>query len=173
MGNNNCIFGHASAVFDAAMQHDTEVRVLFGKVMLLSNLISECKGRITMNKRRLNEAVVALQHYNMLRAFNLPLPTNDPSVYRDDITNYTEALHAHQKGLRKIHAEHNKIVEELKSALDKFARTCAIRHAPQQKKMTMVKLDRKRAFILLKQLTDTLKDHPDLTSFYVNIEEQP
>jgi hypothetical protein len=184
-------FGYPLVVFQAAINRDVEAHNLFEKVMSLSTLIIAGKGQIIKTKRFLNEAVVARKHYKLLCAYNLPNPIEEPSVYltslRKAIKEYTEELHTHQKDLRKIYAVHNKTVEELKNAIDKFARTCAIRHnnpattardvgdikgLPQIKEeqsLTTLNLSRIGVLTLIKKLSDEIKAKPTCNNFTITI----
>lgn len=184
-------FGYPLVVFQAAINRDNEAHNLFEKVMSLSTLIIAGKGQIIKTKRFLNEAVVARKHYKLLCAYNLPNPIEEPSVYltslRKAIKEYTEELHTHQKDLRKIYAVHNKTVEELKNAIDKFARTCAIRHTrpaattqdvgdikglPQIKEeqsLTTLNLSRIGVLTLIKKLSDEIKAKPTCNNFTITI----
>ena len=187
---NHYPFGFPLVIFKAAITRDDEAHNLFEKVMSLSTLIGAGKSQIVKTKRFLNEAVVARKHYKLLCAYNLPSQIEEPSVYlasyRKSIKEYTEELRVHQKDLRKIYAEHNKTVEELKNALDKFARICAIRHTrrsqlsnvsdvngfPQNKEeqsLTTLNLSRISVLTLIKKLSDEIKAKPTCNNFTVTI----
>lgn len=183
-------FGFPLTVFKAAIEHDTEANDLLKKVMSLSTRITAGKDQIVKTKRFINAAVVARKHYKLLCAYNLPSQIEEPSVYlasyRKSIKEYTEELRMHQKDLRKIYAKHNKTVEELKNALDKFARICAIRHTrqtqlcnvgdvngfPQNKEeqsLTTLNLSRVGVLKLIKKLSDEIKAKPTCNNFTVTI----
>lgn len=176
-------FGYTLVVFEAAINHDTEAHDLFENVMSLSTLITAGKGQIIKTKRLLNEAVVARKHYKLLCAYNLPSQIEEPSVYltslRKAIKEYTEELRVHQKDLRKIYAKHNKTVEELKNVIDKFARTCAIRHTRQtrlkdagdnkEQSLTTLNLSRIGVLTLIKKLSDEIKAKPNCNNFTITI----
>lgn len=172
-------FGYPLTVFEAAITHDSEASDLLEKVVSLSTLITAGKSQIVKTKRFLNEAVVARKHYKLLCAYNLPSQIEEPSVYlasyRKSIKEYTEELRMHQKDLRKIYAEHNKTVEELKNAIDKFARTCAIRHTRQtqinseEQSLTTLNLSRVGVLTLIKKLSDEIKAKPTSNNFTVTI----
>ena len=183
-------FGYPLVIFKAAITRDDEAHNLFEKVMSLSTLIVAGKSQIVKTKRLLNEAVVAIKYCKLLRSYNLPNPIDEHSVdlneIRKFVKEYTEELRVHQKDLRKIYAEHNKTVEELKNALDKFARTDAIRHArqsqlsnvsdvngfPQNKEeqsLTTLNLSRVGVLTLIKKLSDEIKAKPTCNNFTVTI----
>lgn len=184
-------FGYPLVVFQAAITRDIEAHNLFEKVKSLSILIVAGKGQIIKTKRFLNEAVVAIKYRKLLRSYNLPNPIDDHGVdldvIRKTIKEYTEELHTHQKDLRKIYAVHNKTVEELKNAIDKFARTCAIRHTnptttvrdagalkglPQIKEeqsLTTLNLSRIGVLTLIKKLSDEIKAKPTCNNFTITI----
>ncbi len=187
---NHYPFGFPLTVFKAAIEHDTEANDLLKKVMSLSTLITASKGQIVKTKRFINAAVVAIKHCKLLRAYNLHGQFDDYdgylASYRKSIKEYTEELRVHQKDLRKIYAEHNKTVEELKNALDKFARICAIRHTrrsqlsnvsdvngfPQNKEeqsLTTLNLSRVGVLTLIKKLSDEIKAKPTCNNFTVTI----
>lgn len=182
-------FDYPLVVFQAAINRDTEAHNLFEKVMSLSLLIRSGKGQIIKTKRFLNEAVVAIKYCKLLRSYNLPNPIDDHGVDLDEIRKtikeYTEELHMHQKDLRKIYAVHNKTVNELKNAVDKFARTCAIRHnlattqdvgdikgLPQIKEeqsLTTLNLSRVGVLTLIKKLSDEIKAKPNCNKFTITL----
>lgn len=172
-------FGYPLVIFKAAITRDDEAHNLFEKVMSLSTLIVAGKSQIVKTKRFLNKAVVARKHYKLLCAYNLPSQIEEPSVYltslRKAIKEYTEELHMHQKDLRKIYVEHNKTVEKLKNAIDKFARTCAIRHTRQtqinseEQSLTTLNLSRVGVLTLIKKLSDEIKAKPTSNNFTVTI----
>ena len=183
-------FGYPLAVFQAAITRDDEAHHLLEKVMSLSTLITAGKGQIIKTKHFLNEAVVAIKHCKLLRAYNLHGQFDDYdgylASYRKSIKEYTEELHTHQKDLRKIYAVHNKTVKELKNAIDKFARTCAIRHTrrsqlsnvgdvngfPQNKEeqsLTTLNLSRVGVLTLIKKLSDEIKAKPTSNNFTITI----
>ena len=180
---NHYPFGFPLVVFESAIARDDEAHNLFEKVMSLSTLIVAGKSQIVKTKRFLNEAVVALKYYKLRCSCNLPTSVEEPSVYlaslRKYIKEYTEELHMHQKDLRKIYVEHNKTVEELKNALDKFARTDAIRHARQtrlkdagdnkEQSLTTLNLSRIGVLTLIKKLSDEIKAKPTCNNFTVTI----
>ena len=185
----NLPFGFELVVFQAAINRDNEAHNLYEKVMSLSTLNIAGKGQIIKTKRFLNEAVVARKHYKLLCAYNLPNPIEEPSVYltsiREAIKEYTEELHMHQKDLRKIYAIHNKTVIELKNAIDKFARNCAIRHnvnntqsvgdikgLPQireEQSLTTLNLSRIGVLTLIKKLSDEIKAKPTCNNFTITL----
>ena len=182
-------FGYPLVVFQAAITRDNDAHNLFEKVMSLSTLITAGKGQITKTKHFLNEAVVARKHYKLLCSCNLPTAVEEPSVYltslREAIKEYTEELHVHQKDLRKIYVIHNKTVEELKNAIDKFARTCAIRHNPattqdvgdikglpqikEEQSLITLNLSRIGVLTLIKKLSDEIKAKPNCNNFTITI----
>ena len=176
-------FGYPLAVFQAAITRDDEAHHLLEKVMSLSTLITAGKGQIIKTKHFLNEAVVAIKHCKLLRAYNLHGQFDDYdgylASYRKSIKEYSEELRVHQKDLRKIYAEHNKTVEELKNALDKFARICAIRHTRQtrlkdaddnkEQSLTTLNLSRVGVLTLIKKLSDEIKAKPTSNNFTVTI----
>lgn len=187
---NHYPFGYPLVVFESAIAHDTEANDLLKKVMSLSTLITAGKGQIVKTKRFINAAVVAIKHCKLLRAYNLHGQFDDYdgylASYRKSIKEYTEELRVHQKDLHKIYAEHNKTVEELKNALDKFARICAIRHTrrsqlsnvsdvngfPQNKEeqsLTTLNLSRVGVLTLIKKLSDEIKAKPTCNNFTVTI----
>ena len=187
---NHYPFGYPLVVFESAIAHNTEANDLLKKVMSLSTLITAGKGQIVKTKRFINAAVVAIKHCKLLRAYNLHDQFDDYdgylASYRKSINEYTEELRVHQKDLRKIYAEHNKTVEELKNALDKFARICAIRHTrrsqlsnvgdvngfPQNKEeqsLTTLNLSRVGVLTLIKKLSDEIKAKPTSNNFTVTI----
>ncbi len=187
-------FGYPLVVFQAAITRDVEAHNLFEKVMSLSTLIIAGKGQIIKTKRFLNEAVTIIKHCKLLRSYNLPNPYDEHGVDLDDvrktIKEYTEELRMHQKDLRKIYAIHNKTVIELKNVIDKFARTCAIRHTnpattardvgdvgdikglPQIKEeqsITTLNLSRIGVLTLIKKLSDEIKAKPTCNNFTITI----
>ena len=187
---NHYPFGFPLVVFESAIAHNTEANDLLKKVMSLSTLITAGKGQIVKTKRLLNAAVVTIKHCKRLRSYNLPNPYDEHGVdlneIRKSVKEYTEELRVHQKDLRKIYAEHNKTVEELKNALDKFARTDAIRHTrqsqlsnvsdvngfPQNKEeqsLTTLNLSRVGVLTLIKKLSDEIKAKPTCNNFTVTI----
>lgn len=176
---NHYPFGFPLTVFKAAIEHDTEANDLLKKVMSLSTLITAGKGQIVKTKRFINTAVVAIKHCKLLRAYNLHGQFDDYdgylASYRKSIKEYTEELRVHQKDLRKIYAEHNKTVEELKNALDKFARICAIRHTrrsqinSEEQSLTTLNLSRVGVLTLIKKLSDEIKAKPTCNNFTVTI----
>ena len=187
---NHYPFGYPLVVFESAIAHNTEVNDLLKKVMSLSTLITAGKGQIVKTKRSINAVVVTIKHCKLLRAYNLHGQFDDYdghiASYRKSIKEYTEELRVHQKDLRKIYAEHNKTVEELKYALDKFARICAIRHTrrsqlsnvsdvngfPQnneEQSLTTLNLSRVGVLTLIKKLSDEIKAKPTCNNFTVTI----
>ena len=180
---NHYPFGFPLVVFESAIAHNTEANDLLKKVMSLSTLITAGKGQIVKTKRLLNAAVVTIKHCKRLRSYNLPNPYDEHGVdlneIRKSVKEYTEELRVHQKDLRKIYAEHNKTVEELKNALDKFARTDAIRHARQtrmkdagdnkEQSLTTLNLSRVGVLTLIKKLSDEIKAKPTCNNFTVTI----
>ena len=176
---NHYPFGFPLVVFESAIAHNTEANDLLKKVMSLSTLITAGKGQIVKTKRLLNAAVVTIKHCKRLRSYNLPNPYDEHGVdlneIRKSVKEYTEELRVHQKDLRKIYAEHNKTVEELKNALDKFARTCAIRHTRQsqinseEQSLTTLNLSRVGVLTLIKKLSDEIKAKPTCNNFTVTI----
>lgn len=178
---NRYPFGWPLTVFKAAITRDDEAHNLFEKVMSLSTLIVAGKGQIIKTKRLLNEAVTIVKYCKLLRSYNLPNPYDEHGVeldlneVRKNIKEYTEELHMHQKDLRKIYAEHNKTVEELKNAIDKFARTCAIRHTRQtqinseEQSLTTLNLSRIGVLTLIKKLSDEIKAKPNCNNFTITI----
>lgn len=182
-------FGYPLVVFQAAITRDAEAHDLFEKVMSLSTLICAGKGQIIKTKRSLNEDVVAIKYCKLLRSYNLPNPYDELGVDLDEvrkaIKEHTEELHTHQKDLRKIYVAHNKAVEELKNVIDKFARTCAIRHnltttrdvgdikgLPQikeEKTLTTLNLSRIGVLTLIKKLSDEIKAKPTCNNFTITI----
>lgn len=172
-------FGYPITVFEAAIAHNTEAHDLLEKVMSLSTLITAGKGQIVKTKRLLNAAVTTIKYCKLLRSYNLPNPYDEHGVdlneIRKSIKEYNEELRVHQKDLRKIYAKHNKTVEELKNALDKFARTCAIRHARQsqinseEQSLTTLNLSRVGVLTLIKKLSDEIKAKPTSNNFTVTI----
>ena len=185
----NYPFGYPLAVFQAEITRDDEAHHLLEKVMSLSTLITAGKGQIIKTKHFLNEAVVTRKHYKLLCSCNLPTAVEEPSVYltslREAIKKHTEELRVHQKDLRKIYAVHNKTVKELRNAIDKFARTCAIRHtspattigdttnvAPlksEEQSLTTLNLSRVGVLTLIKKLSDEIKAKPTSNNFTVTI----
>ena len=178
---NHYPFGFPLTVFEAAITRDDEAYNLFEKVVSLSKSINAGKGLIVDTKRILNKAVVAVEHYKLLSAFNLPIPA-DNLVARyglDDartfINEHTEKLHTRQKDLKKIYIAHDKTVKELKNAIDKFARTCAIRHTRQtqinseEQSLTTLNLSRVGVLTLIKKLSDEIKAKPTCNNFTVTI----
>ena len=178
-------FGFPLIVFKAAIEHDTEANDLLEKVMSLSTRISAGKDKIVETKHFLNEAVVAVKHYKLCKAYDLPAPI-DTIVARYGLDNtytyineYTKQLNERKKDLKEIYTEHNKTVEELKNALDKFARTCAIRHARQsqlsnvgdnkEQSLTTLNLSRIGVLTLIKKLSDEIKAKPTSNNFTVTI----
>ena len=172
-------FGYPITVFEAAIAHNTEAHDLLENVMSLSTLITAGKGQIVKTKRLLNAAVTTIKYCKLLRSYNLPNPYDEHGVdlneIRKSIKEYNEELRVHQKDLRKIYAKHNKTVEELKNALDKFARTCAIRHARQsqinseEQSLTTLNLSRVGVLTLIKKLSDEIKAKPTSNNFTVTI----
>lgn len=182
-------FGFEPVIFQAAITRDIEAHNLFEKVMSLSTLIIAGKGKIIKTKRFLNEAVITLKYYKLLRSCNIPNPLDGKSGYRaalcKAIKEYTEELHVHQKDLRKIYAIHNKTVCELKKVVEKFARTCAIRHNPasikdvgdikglpqikEEKTLTTLNLSRIGVLTLIKKLSDEIKAKPTCNQFTITI----
>lgn len=185
----NLPFGFEPVVFQAAITRDIEAHNLFEKVMSLSTLICAGKGQIIKTKRFLNEAVVAIKYCKLLRSYNLPNPYDDHVGYldsaREAIKEYTKELHMHQKDLRKIYAIHNKTVVELKHVVEKFARTCAIRHNPVQLKdagdieglpqvkeeqsLTSLNLSRIGVLTLIKKLSEEIKAKPNCNKFTITL----
>ena len=117
-------FGYPLVVFKSAIAHDTEAHNLFEKVMSLSTLITAGKGQIIKTKRLLNEAVTFIKYCMLLHSYNLPIPYDEHGVDLDEvrkaIKEYTEELHMYQKYLRKIYAKHNKMVNDLKKAVNTY-----------------------------------------------------
>ena len=187
----NLPFGFEPVVLQAAITRDTEAHNLFEKVMSLSALICAGKGQIIKTKRFLNEAVVAKKYCKLLRSYNLPNPFDDHAgCYAsvcEAIKEHTKELHMHQKDLKKIYAVHNKTVEEFKKLVEKFARTCAIRHVrpielmdvgdikgiPQpikeEKALTSLNLSRIGVLTLIKKLSDEIKAKPNCNKFTITI----
>ena len=184
------LFGFTPVVFKAAITRDDEARYLLDKVMSLSTLIQAGKAKLAKTKRFLNEAVVAKKYCKLLRAYNLPNPIDDHAGYYDairkSIKDYTKELHMHQKDLKKIYAVHNKTVEEFKNVVEKFARTCAIRHNPtntqdvgdikgipqpmkEEKALTSLNLSRIGVLTLIKKLSDEIKAKPTCNKFTITI----
>ena len=176
---NHYQFGFPLFVFEYAIAHNTEANDLLKKVMSLSTLITAGKGQIVKTKRFINAAVFAIKHCKLLRAYNLHGQFDDYdgylASYRKSIKEYTEELRMHQKDLRKIYAEHNKTVEELKNVIDKFACACAIRHARQtqinseEQSLTTLNLSRVGVLTLIKKLSDEIKAKPTCNNFTVTI----
>ena len=186
---NHYPFGYPLVVFESAIANTTEANDLLKKVMSLSTLITAGKGQIVKTKRFINAAVVAIKHCKLLRAYNLHGQFDDYDGYltslREAIKEYTDELRMHQKDLRKIYAEHNKTVEELKNALDKFARICAIRHnlattqdvgdikglpkIKEEQSLTTLNLSRVGVLTLIKKLSDEIKAKPTSNNFTVTI----
>ena len=188
---NNYPFGYPLTVFKAAINHDTEAHDLFEKVMSHSLSITVGKGKIVKTKRLLNVAVVGIKHYKLLRSCNLPIPTGDTTLrygydtLRKFVEEYTKELHKHQKDLKRIYIAHNKTVKELKNAIDKFARTCAIRHTnpattigdttdvahlkSEEQTLTTLNLSRIGVLTLIKKLSDEIKTKPNCNNFTVTI----
>lgn len=182
-------FGYPLTVFEAAITRDSEASDLYKKVKSLSILITAGNAQIVKTKRFINAAVVAIKHCKLLRAYNLHGQFDDYdgylASYRKSIKEYSEELRMHQKDLHKIYAEHNKTVEKLKNAIDKFARTCAIRHKlattqdvgdinglPQIKEeqsLTTLNLSRVGVLTLIKKLSDEIKAKPTSNNFTVTI----
>ena len=182
-------FGYPLVIFKAAIAHDTEAHDLLENVMSLSTLITAGKGQIIKTKRLLNEAVTFIKYCMRLHSYNLPIPYNEHGVdlneVRKAIKEYTNELHMHQKCLRNIYAKHNKTVEELKNVIDKFARTCAIRHnlattqdvgdiegIPQikeERSLTTINLSRVGVLTLIKKLSDEIKAKPNCNNFTITI----
>lgn len=172
-------FGYPLTVFKAAITRDSEASDLYKKVKSLSILITAGNAQIVKTKRFINAAVVAIKHCKLLRAYNLHGQFDDYdgylASYRKSIKEYSEELSMHQKDLRKIYAEHNKTVEELKNAIDKFARTCAIRHTRQtqinseEQSLTTLNLSRVGVLTLIKKLSDEIKAKPTCNNFTVTI----
>ena len=186
---NNYPFGYPLVVFKSAIASNYKAHNLFENVMSLSTLITASKGQIIKTKRLLNEAVTTIKYCKLLRSYNLPNPYDEHGVdlneVRKTIKEYTNELHMHQKDLRNICAKHNKTVEELKNVIDKFARTCAIRHnlaatqdvgdiegIPQIKKehsLTTINLSRVGVLTLIKKLSDEIKAKPNCNNFTITI----
>lgn len=172
-------FGYPLVVFEAAIAHNTEANSLFENVMSLSALIAAGKSQIVKTKRLLNEAVTIVKYCKLLRSYNLPNPYDEHGVdlneVRKNIKEYTYELHMRQKDLRKIYVEHNKTVEKLKNAIDKYARNCAIRHARQtqinseEQSLTTLNLSRVGVLTLIKKLSDEIKAKPTSNNFTVTI----
>ena len=186
-------FGFPITVFESAIAHNTEVNDLLEKVMSLSTRISAGKDQIVETKHFLNEAVVAVKHYKLCKAYDLPAPIDTiVARYGLDLTytyinEYTKQLNECKKDLKEIYIEHNKTVEELKNALDKFARDCAIRHARQsqlsnvgdikchhqinkeEQSLTTLNLSRVGVLTLIKKLSDEIKAKPTCNNFTVTI----
>lgn len=186
----NLPFGFEPVVLQAAITRDTEAHNLFEQIMTYSTLICAGKGKIIKTKRFLNEAVVAKKYCKLLRSYNLPNPIDDHAgCYAsvcESIKEYTKELHMHQKDLRKIYAIHNKRVGEFKKVVEKFARTCAIRHAkttckdvsditgfPQPNKeeqsLTSFNISRIGALTLIKKLSDEIKAKPNCNKFTISL----
>ena len=182
-------FGFEPVVLQAAITRDTEAHNLYETLMSLSLLIRGGKGQIIKTKRFLNEAVVAKKYCKLLRSYNLPNPIDDHAgsyaSVCEAIKEYTKELHMHQKDLKKIYVAHNKTVEEFKKVVEKFARTCAIRHNPvslkdvgdieglpkikEEQPLTTVNLSRVGVLTLIKKLTDEIKAKPNCNKFTITL----
>ena len=182
-------FGFEPVVLQAAITRDTEAHNLYETLMSLSLLIRGGKGQIIKTKRFLNEAVVAKKYCKLLRSYNLPNPIDDHAgsyaSVCEAIKEYTKELHMHQKDLRKIYVAHNKTVEEFKKVVEKFARTCAIRHNPvslkdvgdieglpkikEEQTLTSLNLSRVGVLTLIKKLTDEIKAKPNCNKFTITL----
>ena len=193
-------FGFEPVVLQAAITRDTEAHNLYETLMSLSLLIRGGKGQIiktkrgvsmykVVTKRFLNEAVVAKKYCKLLRSYNLPNPIDDHAgsyaSVCEAIKEYTKELHVHQKDLRKIYVAHNKTVEEFKKVVEKFARTCAIRHNPvslkdmgdieglpkikEEQTLTSLNLSRVGVLTLIKKLTDEIKAKPNCNKFTITL----
>ena len=182
-------FGFEPVVLQAAITRDTEAHNLYETLMSLSLLIRGGKGQIIKTKRFLNEAVVAKKYCKLLRSYNLPNPIDDHAgsyaSVCEAIKEYTKELHVHQKDLRKIYVAHNKTVEEFKKVVEKFARTCAIRHNPvslkdvgdieglpkikEEQTLTSLNLSRVGVLTLIKKLTDEIKAKPNCNKFTITL----
>jgi pyruvate-formate lyase len=105
---------------------------------------------------------------------------------RKAIKEYTKELHMHQKYLKKIYAVHNETVEEFKKVVEKFAKTCAIRHnsvelkdvgnitglpkiKPAETSFTSLNLSRIGVLTLIKKLSDEIKAKPNCNKFTITI----
>lgn len=182
-------FGFEPVVLQAAITRDTKAHNLYETLMSFSLLIRAGKGQIIKTKRFLNEAVVAKKYCKLLRSYNLPNPIDDhagsyASVCKA-IKEYTKELHMHQKDLKKIYVAHNKAVEEFKKVVEKFARTCAIRHNPvslkdvgdieglpqikEEQPLTTINLSRVGVLTLIKKLTDEIKAKPNCSKFTITV----
>ena len=184
-------FGYPLTVFKTAIEHDTEANDLFKKVVSHSFSITVGKIKIVKTKRLLNAAVVGIKHYKLLRSCNLPIPTGDTTLrygydtLRKFVEEYTRELHERQQDLKKIYIAHNKAVKELKNAIDKFARTCAIRHThpattiddttdvahlkSEEQTLTTLNLSRIGVLTLIKKLSDEIKTKPNCNKFTITI----
>ena len=182
-------FGFEPVVLQAAITRDTEAHNLYETLMSLSLLIRGGKGQIIKTKRFLNEAVVAKKYCKLLRSYNLPNPIDDHAgsyaSVCEAIKEYTKELHVHQNDLRKIYVAHNKTVEEFKKVVEKFARTCAIRHNPvslkdvgdieglpkikEEQTLTSLNLSRVGVLTLIKKLTDEIKAKPNCNKFTITL----
>ena len=185
----NLPFGFEPVVLQAAITRDTEAHNLYETLMSLSLLIRGGKGQIIKTKRFLNEAVVAKKYCKLLRSYNLPNPIDDHAgsyaSVCEAIKEYTKELHVHQKDLKKIYIAHNKTVEEFKKAVEKFARTCAIRHNPattqdvgdikgipqikEEQPLTTINLSRIGVLTLIKKLSDEIKAKPNCNKFTISL----
>jgi len=187
----NLPFGFEPVVFKAAIARCDGASYLLDKIMSLSLLIRAGKGKIIKTKRFLNEAIVSKKHCKLLRAYNLPNMYDDHAGYYDNIRTaikeYTKELHMHQKYLKKIYAVHNETVEEFKKVVEKFAKTCAIRHNPasiqdvgdikglpqpikkEEKALTSLNLSRVGVLTLIKKLSDEIKAKPNCNKFTITI----
>lgn len=182
-------FGFEPVVFQAAITRDDEASYLLEQIRSLSTLICAGKGQIIKTKRLLNEAVVAKKYCKLLRSYNLPNPIDDHAgCYAsvcEAIEEHTKELHMHQKDLKKIYVKHNKTVEEFKKVVEKFARTCAIRHNPvslkdvgdieglpkikEEQPLTTINLSRIGVLTLIKKLSDEIKAKPTCNNFTITL----
>lgn len=177
-------FGYTLTVFQAAIVHDTEARNLLEKIKSFSLLIRAGKGQIVKTKHDLNETRSNIAHLQFLKAYNLDMPVSNPIAFakalRVSEKQSLEEIHMHQKDLKKIYAIHNKTVEEFKSVVDKFARTCAIRHTRQtqtndagdnkeEETLTTLNLSRIGVLTLIKKLSDEIKAKPTCNQFTITI----
>ena len=191
--NKNPYFGFTQETLRYALTHDSKSNYIFDQMMSLSLLIRAGKGQIIKTKRFLNEAVVALKHYKLLCAYNLPNPVEEPSVYltsvRTAIKEYTDELHMHQKDLRKIYAKHNEMVKDLKKAVNTYLSDngCPeIKHVSQtemkdvgdiegipqikeERSLTTIHLSRIGALTLIKKLSEEIKAKPNCNKFTITL----
>ena len=190
--NKNPYFGFTQVILREALAHDDEAKYIFDQLMSLSLLIRSGKGQIIKTKRFLNEAVVIIKYCKLLRSYNLPNPYDEHGVDLDEvrktIKEYTNELHMHQKDLKKIYIKHNEMVNDLKKAVNRFVRTCAIRHTdpattardvgdikdlPQTNKeeqsLTTINLSRIGVLTLIKKLSEEIKAKPNCNKFTISL----